>query len=106
MGLRHIVVVDGDLMVKGMITRADMNEHRLAHYWEEEGEQMQKEMSVDTLPPAIAYEPREAVHRRRSASLHSNNTIDTIESDVDVEIILNDLEVSDSPSISIRKKIA
>ena len=36
MGLRHIVVVDGDLFVVGMITRTDMNEHRLAHYWQEE----------------------------------------------------------------------
>ncbi len=36
MGLRHIVVVDGELQVVGMVTRTDMNEHRLAHYWEEE----------------------------------------------------------------------
>jgi CBS domain-containing protein len=36
MGLRHMVVVDGDLMVKGLITRGDLNEHRLAHYWAEE----------------------------------------------------------------------
>jgi hypothetical protein len=67
---------------------------------------MQKEMSVDTLPPAIAYETREAVFRRRSASMQSNATVDTMESDVDAEIILNDLEVSDSPSMPIRKRLS
>jgi hypothetical protein len=106
MGLRHIVVVDGDLFVKGIITRFDMNEHRLAHYWEAEGEQMQKEMSIDTLPPPVAYEVKEPVQhvRRRSASVQSNTTVDTIDSEIDMEILLNDLEVSDSPNINIRKK--
>jgi hypothetical protein len=33
MGLRHLPVVDGDLNVKGMITRADLNEHKLHEYW-------------------------------------------------------------------------
>lgn len=36
MGLRHIVIVDGELQVVGIITRSDMNEHRLAHFWAEE----------------------------------------------------------------------
>lgn len=102
-------MVDGELQVKGIITRADMNEHRLAHYWEEYGQQMQNEMSVDTLPPAIGYEPRldpATIHRRRSASVQSNTTADTAESDIDVEILMNDLETSDSPNISIRKRIA
>lgn len=36
MGLRHIVIVDGELQVVGIVTRTDMNEHRLAHYWAEE----------------------------------------------------------------------
>ena len=38
MGLRHLVVVDGELSAVGIITRADMNEHTLHHYWEEEGD--------------------------------------------------------------------
>ena len=36
MGARHLVVVDGELAAVGVITRADMNEHRLAHFWHEE----------------------------------------------------------------------
>ncbi len=103
------MVVDGELAVKGMITRSDMNEHRLEHYWHEEGEKMQKEMNIDALPVAIAYESKidpSMAHRRRSASVQSNNTVDTVESDVDPEILMNDLEVSDSPAISLRKKIS
>ena len=33
MGLRHLIIVDGELSVVGMITRADMNEHKLHEYW-------------------------------------------------------------------------
>jgi CBS-domain-containing membrane protein len=36
MGLRHLPIIDGELRVVGIITRADMNEHRLHHYWTEE----------------------------------------------------------------------
>ena len=35
MGYRHLIAVDGELQVTGMITRANMNEHNLHHYWEE-----------------------------------------------------------------------
>jgi CBS-domain-containing membrane protein len=34
--MRHLVVVDGELRVVGMITRSEMNEHHLAHYWQQE----------------------------------------------------------------------
>lgn len=36
MGMRHLIVVDGELSVVGMITRSEMNEHYLHHYWEDE----------------------------------------------------------------------
>lgn len=106
MGLRHMIVVDGELMVKGIITRYDMDEHRLKHFWEEQGEEMKNEMNIDSLPPAIAYEIKtEAQVRRRSASVQSNTTADTIDSEIDIEILQNDLVVSDSPNIAIRKRL-
>jgi hypothetical protein len=68
---------------------------------------MQKEMSIGELPPAIAYEVRNDTHiRRRSASVQSNTTVDTIDSEIDIEIIMNDMEPSDSPNIAIRKRIS
>jgi hypothetical protein len=36
MGLRHVVIVDGDLLVKGIVTRSDLDEHRLEHFWHEQ----------------------------------------------------------------------
>lgn len=36
MGLRHLVVVDGDHKAVGMITRHDITEHRLEHHWFQE----------------------------------------------------------------------
>lgn len=67
---------------------------------------MQKELSIGELPPAIAYEAKPEGHfRRRSASVQSNTTVDTVDSEIDIEIIMNDLEPSDSPNINIRKRI-
>ena len=119
MGYRHMVVVDGELTVVGMITRSDMNEHTLHHYWEEAGEQMQNDMKVDTLPPAIVYEIRPpAPHkdllggvggpggmRSRSGSVQSDRSANA-EEDVDPEIHDAYQDVSDSPKSQLRKTLA
>ena len=47
MGLRHLPVVDGDMKVVGMITRANLAEHNLHHIWEAEKDNMIKSMTVD-----------------------------------------------------------
>ncbi len=72
---------------------------------------MQKEMNIDTLPVAIAYEMKghggtdPNAFRRRSASMQSRDTVDTVESEVDVEILMDDQTVSDSPVMMLRKKL-
>jgi hypothetical protein len=123
MGLRHLIVVDGDLAVVGIIARADLNEHTLHHYWEEEGEQLQKDMSIDTLPVAIGYEnvsgPSEVRFRMRSHTIESDNITQDSDPDVlggapgggaggagekDPELV-KPVDGSDSPSLQLRKKL-
>jgi len=36
MGLRHLVVLDNDHRVIGIVTRKDINEFRLEHHWFQE----------------------------------------------------------------------
>jgi hypothetical protein len=67
-------------------------------------EHMQNELAVDSLPPAIAYETK-VDHRRCATSIQSNVTTESVDSEVDVEILMNDLEPSDSPAIAIRKRL-
>jgi len=127
MGYRHLVVVDGELVVVGIITRSDMNEHTLKHYWEEAGEQMQNDMKVDTLPPAIVYEIRptklslldamggqggggggggglDKVSRSRSGSVASDHS-GLRDDEQDPEIFEAYQDVSDSPKSQLRKSL-
>ena len=39
-----------------MITRKDITQHRLDKLWREQGQQLQKYISVDPLPPAVVFE--------------------------------------------------
>lgn len=77
--------------VVGMITRADMNEHRLAHFWQEEGEQMQKDMNIDSLPVAIGYEMKENQgYRKRTESVQSDSwTIESTDNASEVNLMYN-----------------
>lgn len=67
---------------------------------------MQKELNIDSLPPAVVYETKSVEHRSRSGSIQSNTTIEEPEMlDPDFAKALQELEVSDSPTISLRKKL-
>jgi hypothetical protein len=48
MGLRHLVVVNADRQVCGILTRQDLTEHRLENHWFQEGDNMQKYMSLES----------------------------------------------------------
>lgn len=64
---------------------------------------MIKDLSIENLPPAIVYEPK--ISRDRSSSMQSNLTVETEEPE-DPEIAAHEGDVSDSPSITLRKKLA
>jgi len=53
MGLRHLVVVDTNYTVVGMIARQDITEHNLHHHWSAEGNQLQKFINVEPTAPAV-----------------------------------------------------
>lgn len=55
MGLRHMVVVDSDHLVVGMVTRKDITEHKLEAHWDREGHNLQKFINVDAIPPAVIH---------------------------------------------------
>jgi hypothetical protein len=112
MGLRHVIIVDGELFVKGIITRADLDQYRLEQFWQNEGEHMEKEMNDEELPPPVAYRTRMTaaggpaifLGRRRASSVQSIASVDTVKAVFDMEIARNVLEPSDSSNTDIRKR--
>ena len=55
MGIRHLVVLDNEHKVVGIVTRQDVTEHRLHDKWHHEGTQMQKNVNAEIIPPAEVY---------------------------------------------------
>ena len=52
MGLRHLVVTDSEHRVTGMLTRHDITEHKLAHEWKHNGDEMKNYYNVQLNDPA------------------------------------------------------
>lgn len=113
MGLRHLPIVDGELNVVGMITRADMNEHKLHEYWHHQGSAIMKSINIENKTQAIVHESKSSIrrrgysvapdfHRPRSSSVES---VYTVESDyeVDPDIVAN--KRPESPSLPLQRVI-
>jgi len=52
MGLRHLVVTDSEHRVTGMLTRHDITEHKLAHEWKHNGDEVKNYYNVQLNDPA------------------------------------------------------
>jgi hypothetical protein len=53
MGLRHLVVLDTEAKVVGMITRSNMKEHHLTNYWLTKGQKFSQEATAENIPPFV-----------------------------------------------------
>lgn len=69
MGLRHVVVLDIDAKVVGMVTRSNMKEHHLVHYWRTQGAKFSQEAAVENLPPFVVVENEEQETREAEIEL-------------------------------------
>lgn len=107
LGMRHLVVIDScDSTVKGILTRHELNQTYLRKVWANEKLSDNNDLIIEQLPPAIGYENPTSTSsdRHRSQSHYSTSSIETIDSDVDIELVINNLVVTDSPKLPLRKK--
>ena len=52
-----------------MITRKDLTQHRLDKLWIDQGQQLQKYISVDPLPPAVVFEEYDSPYALSDAAI-------------------------------------
>lgn len=95
MGLRHLVVLDDDHKVTGMITRKDITEHRLEHHWFSEGDRMQKFINVDPMDPGLL--PSESIGLLRAGDNSGSSNAD-IPPGSDPDLTMNPLAGQNAPS--------
>ena len=128
MGLRHLPIVDGELKVIGIVTRANFTEHNLHHIWEHEGEEMIKSMNVEASEPtfvavadknlgrtsSMAGNSLDRHENQRRASVDSNgerqrsNTALTTGSEPDEELVRAKAEADDDdePRTILKKTLS
>jgi len=76
LGLRHLIVLDGDHRVIGIVTRKDITEQRLEHHWFHEGDNMQKFISIEPMEPGTVHESTGLLQSNRSTALTAGEIFD------------------------------
>ena len=56
MGMRHLVVIDGENKVVGIITRKDLLDKTLRSLWKKEIIALEQNINVEAIPPGIIYD--------------------------------------------------